>query len=171
MPNVEALAMLSDAGKDRVPRCIVDQYSVSRWRVTLTHVTCCCGQLSLTFSQPPVTQLVCHCQDCREVTQQPTTLVAFFKSEPEGMAGQVINKPYMGGSGRPKSYAACAQCGDFLYADVSVLKGLVGVIGDKILPPFRAKPTAHVWTCQRVVEITESLPQFPKAPAVRPGAG
>ena len=163
--------MLSDAGKDRVPRCIVDQYSVSRWRVTLTHVTCCCGQLSLTFSQPPVTQLVSHCQDCREVTQQPTTLVAFFKSEPEGMAGQVINKPYMGGSGRPKSYAACAQCGDFLYADVSVLKGLVGVIGDKILPPFRAKPTAHVWTCQRVVEITDSLPQFPKAPAVRPGAG
>lgn len=105
------------------------------------------------------------------MTQQPTTLVAFFKSEPEGMAGQVINKPYMGGSGRPKSYAACAQCGDFLYADVSVLKGLVGVIGDKILPPFRAKPTAHVWTCQRVVEITDSLPQFPKAPAVRPGAG
>ena len=86
------------------------------------------------------------------------------------MAGNVAHKRYIGGSGRPKSYAACAQCGDFVYANVSVLKGLVGVIGDKILPPFQPLPTAHVWTCQRVVEIADSLPQFPKAPAVRPGA-
>ena len=137
----------------------------------MAQVRCSCGQLSLTFSQPPVTQLFCHCEDCREITQQLFTVVAFFKAEPEGLAGSVIYKPYIGGSGRPKTYAACAQCGDFLYADVSVLKGLVGVIGDKILPPFKPEPTAHVWTCLRVVEITDSLPQFPKAPAVRPGAG
>jgi hypothetical protein len=133
-------------------------------------VICGCGQLSLTFSRPPVTQLVCHCEDCREVSKQSVTLVAFFKAEPELVKGHVKTKPYVGGSGKPKTYAACAQCGDFLYADVSVLKGLIGVIGDKILPPFQPQPIAHVWTSQRVVEISDSLPQFPKAPAVRPGA-
>ncbi|MDP1539408.1 MAG: GFA family protein [Moraxellaceae bacterium] len=132
-------------------------------------VRCGCGQLSLTFNQAPVTQLICHCDHCREVTMQPSTLVAFFKAEPQGVVGRVINKPYMGGSGRPKAYAACEQCGDYVYADVSVLKGLIGVIGDKILPPFQPQPAAHVWTSQRVVEIADTLPQFPKGPAVRPG--
>ncbi len=139
---------------------------------TTIKVQCACGQLSLSFGQPPVTQLVCHCQDCRDVSDQPFANVAFFRAEADCVQGHATAQHFTGGSGKPKQYRKCQSCGDFVYATVDVLSGLIGVNADRIAPPFEFRPMAHVWTCEKVqgVNIPEGVMQFSKAPAFRPGA-
>lgn len=125
----------------------------------------------MTFTQAPVAQLVCHCQDCRDVSGQPFARAAFFKAEENCAQGEYQADDMIGGSGKPKQYRRCGQCGDFLYATVDALAGLVGVAADKIAPPFEFKPMAHVWTSEKAegIEIPLGAFQFPKAPPFRPG--
>ena len=42
---------------------------------------CQCGQLAVSFTQPPVAQLVCHCNDCRSISGVAYARAAFFKAE------------------------------------------------------------------------------------------
>jgi hypothetical protein len=132
---------------------------------------CQCGQLSLTFTKAPLAQLVCHCQDCRTIGGKPFAQAAFFKAEENCEQGDFDANDMTGGSGKPKQYRNCKNCGEFLYATVDALSGLLGVAADKIEPPFEFKPMAHVWTSEKLegVCIPEGMMQFPKAPPFRPG--
>lgn len=132
---------------------------------------CQCGQLVLTFTQPPAAQLVCHCQDCRSIGGKPFASVAFFKAEEGCEKGDFTAQDLTGGSGKPKQYRSCKSCGEFVYATVDALKGLLGVGVERFNPPFEFKPMAHVWTSEKVegVTIPEGVMQFPKGPPFRPG--
>lgn len=132
---------------------------------------CQCGQLIVSFSQAPVAQLVCHCNDCRSISGLPYANVAFFKTEEQCTQGEFNAVDMTGGSGKPKQYRRCSQCNGFVYATVDVLKGLLGVAADRLLPPFEFKPMAHVWTSEKAseVEIPQGVFQFPEAPPFRPG--
>lgn len=132
---------------------------------------CQCGQLSVSFTQAPVAQLVCHCRDCQAISGLPYTNIAFFKTEEQCAQGQFDPIDMTGGSGKPKQYRRCSQCNGFLYATVDVLTGLLGVAADKLEPPFEFNPMAHVWTSEKApeVEIPSGVFQFPKAPPFRPG--
>lgn len=132
---------------------------------------CQCGQLKLNFTQAPVAQLVCHCQDCRTVSGKAFSQAAFFMAEANSETGAFQATEMTGGSGKSKQYRNCKSCGEFVYATVNALPGLLGVAADKINAPFEFKPMAHVWTCEKAegVDIPQGVPQFPKAPPFRPG--
>ncbi|MEQ9106878.1 MAG: GFA family protein [Limnobacter sp.] len=132
---------------------------------------CQCGQLAVSFAHAPVAQLVCHCRDCQTISGLPYANVAFFKTEERCAQGQFKAIDMKGGSGKPKQYRRCSKCNDFVYATVDVLTGLLGVAADKLGPPYKFKPMAHVWTSEKApeVEIPSGVFQFPKAPPFRPG--
>jgi hypothetical protein len=138
----------------------------------MTHLARCkCHALKLEFQAPPVFQFYCHCKDCRQVSSKPVTRVAFFKAEPEFATGEHTGIDMTGNSGKPKQYRRCAVCGDFVYATVDALRGMVGVNVDAMDPLFEFKPLAHVWTCEKDdgLTISDTVVQFPTAPVLRPG--
>lgn len=133
--------------------------------------TCQCGQFSISLSSPPVAQLTCHCQDCRDVSRNPFTEIAFFPAQSWQMEGKSNKATMRGGSGKAKHYYSCSKCKTTLGAEVEVLRGLFGVVASQIHPPFEYKPTCHVWTSEKVdgANIPADMPAFPKAPPVAPG--
>lgn len=134
------------------------------------NVTCSCNRLKLSFSKEPFAQLVCHCKDCQQVSRRHYTEVVFFRPEADFLEGESNATSMTGGSGLNKSYQQCASCGEFVYATVDALKGMVGVVAEKIQAPFQFTPMAHVWTSQKQsdVEIPTTAMQFEQAP-VFPG--
>ena len=127
---------------------------------------CSCQQLRLSFSRSPFAQLVCHCDDCRKVSQKPFTQVVFFRPEADCISGQASATEMVGSSGMGKAYRQCSNCNEFLFATVDALKGMVGVVADRIQAPFEFNPMAHVWTSQKQpdVQINPDAVQFEKAP-------
>lgn len=131
---------------------------------------CQCKGLSIRLKNPPAAQLVCHCQDCRTISGRAFTSIAFFKPDDAEVSGATTVQTMNGGSGLSKSYFSCKGCGQFLYATVSVLKGMVGVEANDIAPPFEFKPICHVWASEKTDEtvLPANLPVFPKGPPVAP---
>lgn len=130
--------------------------------------SCHCGQLRLSFSRAPVTQLACHCEDCRAISGKPFTQAVFFAAEPNCIVGESTCDSRTGGSGKPKHSHCCCDCGDFVYAEVDVLKGLIAVNGECLKPPFEFVPHAQVWTSQKLVDVRlpDTAVVFEKAPAL-----
>lgn len=129
-------------------------------------IRCSCRQLALNFTREPFAQLVCHCKDCQQVSSHPFTKVVFFRPEEQAIEGTNLATEMLGGSGLKKSYCKCASCGEFIFATVDALKGMVGVVAEKIEAPFEFKPMAHVWTSHKRsdVEIPANVMQFEQAP-------
>lgn len=132
--------------------------------------SCECGQLHIDIKGSPMTQLVCHCEDCRSLTHQPFTEVVFFSPRACTIHGEGEEVTMKGGSGKSKTYVACKQCGTPLYATVDVLNGAVGVIAGR-LDAFTFRPFLHVWTSQKADDTR--LPwlaiKFSKAPPIAAG--
>lgn len=126
---------------------------------------CDCGELSIRVAGRSMTQLVCHCGDCRDVTGQPFTEAVFFAPGKFEVRGQATPLTMKGGSGHAKTYFSCPQCGAMLYATVDALGGAAGVIASR-LSPFRFRPQMHVWTSQKSsgTKITGLVPRFSKGP-------
>ncbi len=113
---------------------------------------CECGALTVYIEGPPVSQLVCHCNDCQETTGLPYFEVAFFKPNACRADGDVHSTTMQGATGSKKIHYACAKCATPLYGRVSVLNDAWGVAANRI-SPFEFEPQAHIWTSEKVDEI------------------
>lgn len=127
---------------------------------------CDCGGLSITLRGPPLLQLICHCEDCRSVTGDPTTGVVFFRKQGAEIRGEATDTELLGASGSPKYYVACRACGQFVFGDVAVLGGVYGVRPLSLGPAFSFRPACQVWTSQKSAAVTldPDLPAFRRAP-------
>ena len=135
---------------------------------------CRCGQQSIAMSQPPVAQLVCHCVDCREASGNDFTEIAFFMPEACQAKGQFKEITMPGGSRQPKTYFNCPECGDCVYATVSVLRGQVGVVAGLIEGSiegaadnkYQFTPRFHCWTSEKAegVSVPADTIQFTHGP-------
>ncbi|WP_420890912.1 GFA family protein [Marinobacter suaedae] len=127
--------------------------------------SCDCGQLVLDITTPVVTQVVCHCSDCRGMTGLPYVDIAFF--EPDGCKALGESRPttMKGGSGIEKTYFACPECGAAVYATVGALKGACVVIASRLSSPLDESST-HIWTSEKVsnVEIPSTAVTSLKGP-------
>ena len=131
----------------------------------ILNATCECGQLSISASSSPVAQLVCHCSDCRGISGQPYTEVAFFAPSACQIDGEAGASRMKGGSGHDKSYFTCIECGTPLYATVDALDGAVGIVAG-YLSPFTFKPWLHIWTSEMAegTKIPTLSIRLPKGP-------
>jgi hypothetical protein len=127
---------------------------------------CRCGKQSISMQGQPLAQLVCHCVDCRQVSGERFTEIAFYAPDSCTVSGDFTEATMPGGSSYPKSYYSCPECGSCLYAMVSVLKGQVGVVAGQIEAPFEFAPKFHVWTSEKAdgVEIDAQALQFTHGP-------
>ncbi|MBQ0715075.1 GFA family protein [Paraperlucidibaca wandonensis] len=121
--------------------------------MTTFHASCSCNQLTLQFSQAPRFQLVCHCNDCRKITGEAYLSGAFFAAEPEAIRGESLVETGVGGSGKPRHNHRCKSCGDFIFAEIEALQGIVAVNGKLLEMPFKFEPQAHVWVSQKLPEV------------------
>ncbi len=127
---------------------------------------CGCGKQSISLAAAPLAQLICHCVDCRQVSGNDYTEIAFFAPDSCQVSGKFTEVTMPGGSQHPKTYYSCPDCGECLYATVSVLRGQVGVVAGKIQAPFEFAPKFHVWTSEKAdgVDIDSSALQFTHGP-------
>jgi hypothetical protein len=126
---------------------------------------CECGALTLDIKDTPVVQLVCHCSDCRAFSGMPYTEAAFFKAEACSVHGQAVALEIVGSTGMNKTHYSCPLCETPLFVKVAALNGAWAVVASRLLP-FKFEPDAHVWTSQKVddVTITADITQSLKMP-------
>lgn len=92
---------------------------------------CCCGEISITVEDEPLTHAVCHCANCRKRTGSAFGISAYFDKK------QVIEK-----KGTPSCYTLhhkqldhdqeryfCSRCGTTLYWLISTMPDHIGISG------------------------------------------
>ena len=125
---------------------------------------CRCGSLHLSCNSPPVLQLVCHCTDCREVSGAPFSNFVFFRSRDAQVSGEALRREFVADSGDATVRECCAQCGDMLVDRTAGFPKVVGVVAERLEPPFDFTPNHHVWTDSKVpgAEIPPGVPAYPR---------
>jgi hypothetical protein len=129
------------------------------------NIQCQCGELTLQIKGPPVVQLVCHCNDCKDATKLPFVECVFYPSTACSSQGNSSPSEMKGSSGYAKSYFSCANCETPMYARVQALNGAWAVVANQ-QTSFAFDPQAHIWTSEKAsdVSIPESAIQSPSGP-------
>jgi hypothetical protein len=132
--------------------------------MTLIHVGCACGGVEMQLSGEPMTQYVCHCDDCRavhgtayRVALYPASAVAVTRGETDAFTLKTT----------PRS--RCSRCGTYLFAEVPGFP-YRGVNGD-VLPAGRFKAEFHVQCRYAAAPIADDLPHYKDTPAKFRGSG
>ncbi len=115
---------------------------------------CDCGNVESVTTEQPLLQLCCHCSDCREVTGDDFTTIAFFNSEAIGETGVVVERQFTAASGSQTARELCAECETPMFDRSAGFPTLIGVIAKQISEPFVANPSHHVWTKSRVSPVS-----------------
>lgn len=124
---------------------------------------CSCGAFGFRSPAGPVLQLVCHCTDCRAVAGTPFTSLAFFKSDACEVSGPTRSHRFTADSGNETTRESCVSCNDMVLDRTAGFPHLLGVVAERIRPPFAFNPRFHVWTQSKLpqVEVPEGMRSFP----------
>lgn len=124
---------------------------------TCSSASCDCGHLSIEVRSWPFLQLVCHCSDCRSISGQPFTEIAFFAPGTPVIKGESLALTMKGSSGHNKTYYSCPTCKVVMCASVDGVGGALGVVASR-LRPFKFRPLMHVWVSAKAPDT--QLPRF-----------
>jgi hypothetical protein len=124
--------------------------------------TCSCGSVKFESSRAPILQLTCHCQQCRSASKAPFTNFAFFKHAEALVVGGTAVQEFKADSGTNTSRESCAACGELIFDRTQAFPQIIGVVAERIKPPYTFEPRCHVWLESRVVEteIPEGVKRF-----------
>ncbi len=130
-----------------------------------TTASCQCGALTVQLTEPPVIQLVCHCQDCQNMTGKHYTEGAFYHPTAYTANGDANTETMQGATGFDKTNYSCAKCDTPVYATISALNGACAVMANT-LSPFTFEPQVHLWTSSKAdtVTIPAGIPQSAEGP-------
>ena len=129
---------------------------------------CRCGALRAQLASPPVLQLVCHCTDCRAVAGTPFSSFVFFRARDAAVTGEAVRREFVADSGHATVRECCAQCGDMVVDRTAGFPKVIGIVAERIEPPFAFVPNHHVWTDSKLpqVQIPPGAAAYPRgAPA------
>jgi len=126
--------------------------------------TCSCGAFGFRSPVRPVLQLVCHCTDCRDAAGTPSTSLVFFKAESSEVSGATRTRHYTADTGNATTRDLCAACGEMLFDRTAGFPHLLGVVAERMQPPFAFEPRFHVWTQSKLpgVEVPAGVKAFPR---------
>jgi len=106
---------------------------------------CSCGSVQLQSGRQPFLQLTCHCRQCREASGQPFTNLVFLKLSETEVSGATTERHFVADSGARTTRAHCAACGDMMFDRSEGFPAMIGVVAERIDPPFSFSPRCHVW--------------------------
>jgi len=115
---------------------------------------CTCGSFRFNSAREPIIQLTCHCVQCRQVSKSPSTNFAFFKlAEPE-VEGKTVVHNFTADSGTKTVRETCATCGEMLTDRTEGFPQIIGVVADRIQPPYEFQARCHVWVESKCTGVT-----------------
>lgn len=125
---------------------------------------CKCGHAQFKTKAKPVLQLCCHCADCRQATGDDASSIVFFKLEKVQILGDLLPMTFTSDLGNQTQRLACGQCKQIMFDKSAGFPHLLGVLAQRIAPPFVAAPQMHVWTNSKLphVKIPEQMKQYEK---------
>jgi hypothetical protein len=129
--------------------------------VTPIVAKCTCGSFSFKSAREPILQLTCHCQQCREVSKNPSTNFAFFKLVESEVEGETIVHKFTADSGTATFRETCATCGEMLLDRTDAFPQIIGIVAERIQPPYMFDARCHVWVESKCAQVT--VPEGVKA--------
>ena len=120
---------------------------------TLVAARCTCGAFQFRSKRAPILQLSCHCGQCRAVSKAAFSNFAFFKRAECEMAGATAVQAFVADSGVQTYRESCAQCGEMVVDRTDGFPQIVGVVAERIQPPYAFQPRCHVWLDSRIAEV------------------
>ncbi|WP_409519767.1 GFA family protein [Pseudomonas sp. J452] len=115
--------------------------------------TCTCGGFRFESEREPIFQLTCHCLHCRQVSQAPSTNFAFFKLAESEVKGKTVVHSFTTDSGTKTIRETCATCGEMLLDRTEGFPQIIGVVADRIQPPYEFQARCHVWVASKCNEV------------------
>lgn len=126
-------------------------------------LTCPCGKTKIQSTAPPICACLCHCNECRILTQG----ISFESAVWPGGSFQVVQGKV---DSRPRpdvkmTVHACSECSCMLYNTEAhnldcVASSEIRRCNDGTLPQDVYKTTFHCWYKERLYDINDSLPKF-----------
>ena len=114
---------------------------------------CSCGGFQFTSTRAPFLQLTCHCLQCRQVSKAPFSNFAFFKLADAESSGETVVHRFTADSGAQTTRETCASCGEMVLDRTEGFPLMIGVVAERIQPPFEFQPRCHVWTERKSPEV------------------
>ena len=125
---------------------------------------CHCGAIRYEAVGDTLTNVLCHCNDCRKSAGAPMVGWTMYPEQ----AVRVTQ-------GTPKVYASsehgrrhfCADCGTGLfYANASMLPGIIDIQSCTYDEPHTVDPSAHIQVAERLPWVSglDQLPTFERYP-------
>jgi hypothetical protein len=115
---------------------------------------CSCGNFQFRSARAPILQLTCHCRQCRQVSGTASTNFAFFKLAEAELEGQTTVHSFVADSGCKTVRETCASCGEPLLDRTEGFPKIVGIVAERIQPPYRFEARCHVWVRSKSAEVT-----------------
>ena len=123
--------------------------------------TCMCGRFKFKAASAPIFQLTCHCQQCRDASKLPFTNLAFFKVAETSVTGETNVHEFVADSGTKTLRETCTGCGEMVLDRTQANPQIIGVVAERIRPPYEFQPRCHVWLERKVME--PAIPEGVKA--------
>lgn len=111
---------------------------------------CACGSVTIRSPRAPLLQLTCHCAQCREASGQPSTNFAFFRAAETEVTGATTVRAFTADSGHATTRESCADCGQMMVDRTAGFPKIVGIVAERIAPPYVFTPGCHVWLANAV---------------------
>ena len=123
---------------------------------------CTCGSFEFKSAGAPIFQLTCHCQQCRSASKSPFTNLAFFKVAETSVVGDTEVHEFVADSGTKTLRETCMGCGEMVLDRSQAFPQIIGVVAERIAPPYAFQPRCHVWLESKVVDpsIAEGVKAF-----------
>jgi hypothetical protein len=115
--------------------------------------SCTCGSFRFKSQNEPIGQLTCHCFQCRQVSKSPSTNFAFFKLAECKLEGETVVHSFTADSGTKTVRETCATCGEILLDRTEGFPQIIGVVADRIQPPYLFQARCHVWVESKCAEV------------------
>jgi hypothetical protein len=115
---------------------------------------CTCGSFQFKSARAPILQLTCHCAQCRQVANAAFTNFAFFKIAEAEMKGETVVHSFTADSGAKTVRETCSSCCEMLLDRTEGFPQIIGIVADRIQPPYVFQARCHVWVESKCAEIT-----------------
>jgi hypothetical protein len=110
---------------------------------------CLCGAVRYEFDGEPVFAGHCHCRDCQRATGTGHVSVIAFPAAAVKFSGETRAFTSTGDSGQPITRNFCPTCGSLIYAQPSVMPGMVNITAGTLDDTSLFQPQAAIYTRSR----------------------